>query len=288
VRPFRYVRPRSLEEVTAALAENDGDACVIAGGQSLLLAMKDRQQRPGVLVSLQDVPETRGISYEDDGTLSLGAATTYWKLHTHDLSLGGHAILPTIAGEIADVPVKRMGTVGGALCQADPAFDFSLAAVLGQAELELASGRGRRRLAATDFLRGPLETELAPDEVLTRIYFPASASTVRPGFVKHRLRRFDSAMVSVGCLIDVDDAGCVTGASVACGAVGPVPTRLTAVEEALVGSSVEHDLAAIARGCTSDRLPEERANPMIMSGYKRDVLPALVGRAVAAATNGRV
>jgi carbon-monoxide dehydrogenase medium subunit len=288
VRPFRYVRPTSLDEATAALAENNGDARVIAGGQSLLLAMKDRRERPGVLVSLQDVPETRGISYEDDGTLSLGAATTYWKLHTHDLPAGGHALLPQIVGEVADVPVKRMGTVGGALCQADPAFDFPLAAVLGDAGLELASARGTRRLATADFLRGALETDLASDEVLARIYFPASAATVRSGFVKHRLRRFDSAIVSAGCLLDVDDAGNVTAASVACGSVAPVPKRLPVVEDALVGRNVEEDLAAVARGETAGDLPDERVNPMIMVGYMRDVLPAIVGRAVAAATNGGV
>ncbi|WCB96695.1 Caffeine dehydrogenase subunit beta [Baekduia alba] len=287
MKPFRYVRPGSLEEATAVLAGNAGDACVIAGGQSLLLGMKDRRERPSVLVSLQDVPETRGICYADDGTLTLGAATTYWTLHTHDLPKGAHAILPEIAGDIADVPVRRMGTVGGALCQAEPAFDFPLAAVLGDAELELASSRGTRRLAAADFLHGPRKTDLAPDEVLARIHFPASAPTVRSGFVKHRLRRFDSAIASAGCLIDVDAAGRVVAANVACGAVCPVPTRLTAVEEALVGRGVEEDLAAMARSRASDGLPDELANPMIMAGYKRDVLPVLVYRVVAAATNGR-
>lgn len=287
MRPFRYVRPGSLAEASAALTEGDGEATVIAGGQSLLLAMKDRRARPGVLVSLRDVHEARGISHEDDGTLTLGATTTYWQLYTHRLDSGAHAILPRVAGEIADVPVRRMGTVGGALCQADPAFDFPLAAVLCDAEVELAGGDGARRLPAAEFLRGPFATALEPGEVLARIRFPASAPTVRSAFVKHRLRRFDSAIVSVGCLLDVDDAGQVTGASVACGSVGPVPVRLPAVEDALVGSSLEEDLADLARKRAADGPPEERANPMIMAGYKRDVLPALVGRAVAAATDGR-
>ena len=219
MRPFIYLRPSSVADATGVLANHNGGARVIAGGQTLLLAMKDRLERPSVLVSLQDVPGIRGVGYADDGTLTIGAATTYWQLESSSLLRSNHRLLSTIAGGIADVPVRRMGTVGGALCQADPAFDFPVAAVVSDAELELSSSTGTRRLGISDFLQGAYATGLEPGEVLTKIHFPAPEPSAQTAFVKHRLRRFDSAIVSVACVLSVQD-GKVARARIACGAVG--------------------------------------------------------------------
>lgn len=285
MKPFTYLRPSSVADATGALAEHNGDARVIAGGQTLLLAMKDRLERPSVLVSLQEVPEVRGVSYSDAGTLTLGAATTYWQLETSSLR-GPHRLLSSVAGGIADVPVRRMGTVGGSLCHGDPAFDFPLAAVVSDAELELSSSTGTRTVPVSDFLRGPYTTGLEPGEVLTRIHFPVGDSSVRFGFVKHRLRRFDSAIVSVGCLLSVED-GKVASARIACGAVGPVPLRLRASEKLVTGEEPSDALFEEAGVRGADGIEVATASPVIRQDYKRDVLPAIVARALRAAVNGK-
>jgi carbon-monoxide dehydrogenase medium subunit len=285
MKPFTYLRPSSVADAAGALAQRNGDACVIAGGQTLLLAMKDRLERPSVLVSLQDVPEVRGITYSDDGTLTLGAATTYWQLETSSLT-GSHRLLSTVAAGIADVPVRRMGTVGGALCHADPAFDFPLAAVVSDAELELTSSAGTRKLPVAEFLRGPYTTGLERGELLTSIHFPAADPSERFGFVKHRLRRFDSAIVSVACLLSVGE-GKVTRARIACGAVGPAPVRLTGAEELVVGREPSEALFEEAGVRGADGIELATASPVIRQDYKRDVLPAILARALRAATNGK-
>jgi carbon-monoxide dehydrogenase medium subunit len=288
MRPFTYLRPASVAEATAALEGQIGDARVIAGGQSLLLAMKDRIERPSVLVSLRDVAGVRGVSYAEDGTLEIGAATTYWDVQVADYRTSAHALLSTVVADVADVPVKRMGTVGGALCQADPIFDFPLAAVVSGAEVELASSSGTRRLAVSDFLRGPFTTALEPGEVLTTIRFPAGTAGARTSFVKHRLRRFDPALASVACIITVGDDGRVERARIACGAVGPIPVRVTRCEELLVGNAIDDALAQEAGVQAADAMLEHVGQKMFRQEYRKDVLPALVARALHAAyANGK-
>lgn len=285
MRPFAYLRPSSVAEATDALSAHNGDARVIAGGQTLLLAMKDRVERPKVLVSLQKVPEVRGIAHADDGALTIGAATTYWELETSSLT-GAHRLLSTVAAGVADVPVRRMGTVGGAISHADPVFDFPVAGLLTGGEVELASTAGTRRLALAEFLRGPCVTAREPGEVLTGIHFPAADPDARFAFVKHRLRRFDSAIVSVGCVLSLAD-GKVASARIACGAVGPVPLRLTAVEDAITGREPGEDVFREAGARAAEGVEPATASPVLRRDYKRDVLPAIVARALRTAVNGK-
>ncbi len=289
MKPFTYLRPTTAAEAAAALGEHGDTAAVIAGGQTLLLAMKERLRSPSVLVSLQDVGEARGISYTDDGALAIGAATPYRELRHAELQ-PGHGMLATIASEVGDIPVQRMGTPGGALCFADPVFDFSLGAVAGGAEVELVSASETRTLPASEFLQGSYATALAPGEMLKSIRFPGAGEGARSYFLKHRLRRFDPAIVSVACVLDVGADGRVASASIACGAVGPVPFRATAAEELITGEELTDELAREAGEQTLVGLPPtlSNGNGRFSSDYKRDVLPTLVRRALrAAADDGR-
>jgi len=286
MKPFTYLRPTTVAEATAALAEHGDEAAVIAGGQTLLLAMKERLERPSVLVSLQDVAETRGISYEDDRALTIAAATPYRELRHAELR-PGHGLLSTIASEVGDIPVQRMGTPGGALCFADPVFDFSLGAVAGGAEVELASGAGTRSLPVSEFLQGAYETALAPGELMTAIRFPPGGEAAKSSFVKHRMRRFDAAIVSVACILGIGADGRIESASIALGAVAPVPVRATAAEELVTGEEMSDELAREAGERAVDALSAaaSNGNTRFSSEYKRDVLPTLVARALRAATD---
>jgi CO/xanthine dehydrogenase FAD-binding subunit len=165
-------------------------------------------------------------------------------------------------------------------------FDFPVAALVGDAELELASAAGTRRLPVSEFQRGAYLTGREPAEVLTRIHFPAADPSARSAFVKHRLRRFDSALVSVGCVLSLDD-GKVASARIACGAVGPAPLRLTAAEELIVGQEPSAELFNEAGAKAADGIEIGTSSPVIAQEYKRDVLPTIVARALSAAVNGK-
>jgi carbon-monoxide dehydrogenase medium subunit len=284
MRPFTYVRPTSVAEATGAL---EGDARVIAGGQSLLLAMKERAERPSILVSLRDVPDVRGVTYTGDA-LEIGAATTYWNVQVATYNGSRHSLLPQVVADVADVPVKRMGTVGGALCQADPIFDFPLAAVVSDAEVEIASSSGTRTLPVSEFLVGPFQTALQPGEVLTKIRIAAGGDGARTAFVKHRLRRFDPALVSVACILDVGSDGKIESARIAVGAVGPVPTRVADAESLVTGNALTDELAREAGEKAVAAIADHAGQRMFQQGYRKDVLPALVARALSAAyANGK-
>lgn len=285
MKPFTYVRPTSVAEAAGAL---EGDAKVIAGGQSLLLAMKDRAERPSRLVSLRDVPEVRGVTYADDGTLEIGAATTYWNVQVATVGAGSHSLIPNVVADVADVPVKRMGTVGGSLCQADPIFDFPVAAVVSDAEVEVASSSGSRTLPVAEFLQGPFTTALQPGEVLTKIRIRAGGDGARTAFVKHRLRRFDPALASVACIIEIGDDDRISSARIAVGAVGPKPVRVGEAERLVTGNALTDELALEAGNAAAAEIPDHAGQRMFRQAYRKEVLPTLVARALRAAyANGK-
>lgn len=169
--PVEYVRPGSLEEALAELA--DPDAKAIAGGHSLVPMMKLRLARPSRLVDLAGLG-LRGVAVED-GTIRIGALTTYDEL----LSLGAEVPLPDALRECAeavgDVQVRNAGTVGGALAHGDPASDFAAGAIATMTTLVLRSAQDTREVAAAEFFIGPFMTALRQQELLVELRVPVPA-----------------------------------------------------------------------------------------------------------------
>jgi len=165
---FEYVRPDSVEQALAELA--DPDAKAIAGGHSLLPLMKLRLARPSLLVDLDGL-DLRGVSVDGD-TIRLGALTTYDELLSLDASVPLPAALRDCANAVGDVQVRNAGTVGGGLAHADPASDFAAGAIAVGATLVLQSPAGTREVAAADFFVGPFTTLLKQQELLVELRVP--------------------------------------------------------------------------------------------------------------------
>lgn len=279
MKPFHYVRPSSIDEAVEALAEaRDGDARVIAGGQSLLLAMKDRLRAPATLVSVAGIRDLKDVAYTADGMLRVGAATTYAAIQRAPLR-GAHRLLTSACADIADTPVRQMGTLVGAICEADPRFDMPvLASVLG-AGVELASTAGTRTVPADQFVVGANATVCRPDEIVTALTFPAADAT-GSGFEKLRLRRFDAAIASVGCAVDRGN-GSVESVRIFCGAVRTSPTRASAAEAVVAGRPWSDEVARAAGDAAAHEVEPEPVGGLFGPEYKRQVLPALVRRSLA-------
>ena len=169
--PVEYVRPGSLEEALAALA--DPDAKAIAGGHSLVPMMKLRLARPSLLVDLAGLGLS-GVALED-GTLRIGSLTTYDEL----LSLDGTVPLPDAlrecAAAVGDVQVRNAGTVGGALAHGDPAADLAAGVIATGTALVLRSAGATREVAADAFFLGPFTTALEREEILVELRVPVPA-----------------------------------------------------------------------------------------------------------------
>ena len=171
LREVEYARPSSVAEALTKLAENDG-ARALAGGQTLINVMKARAASPDALVDLNGLEELKGIDLGADGTLSIGAMTTYTEL-IESAEARARPILGQVCAQIADVQVRNRGTIGGNLCSNDPTNHLPpLMAAIG-AELTITGPRGDRTVPAADFFLGVYLTAVAQDELLTRITIPA-------------------------------------------------------------------------------------------------------------------
>jgi carbon-monoxide dehydrogenase medium subunit len=214
LREVAYARPASLAEALDILASDDG-ARALAGGQTLVNVMKMRAGSPDVLVDLADLEELRGIELEADGTLDVGAMTTYTELIE---SSEGRArpILGEVGAQIADVQVRNRGTVGGNVCTNDPTNHLPpLLCALG-AELVVHGRDGERTVPADEFFLGVYLTAVGQGELLKRIRVPAGR---RDGFAAVTLGVDGTCIVSAAAAVD----GHVT---VAIGCVAAVPVLL--------------------------------------------------------------
>ena len=278
MRPFELLRPSSVDEALAALAEHGGDAAPMAGGQSLLLELKERARAPRVVVSLGRLGEL--VGHRNGAGLTIGATTTYRSLAA-DPPAGTYSGLGAVVGDIADRPVRTMATVGGALCQADPRFDLPVVACALDAEVGFRAQTGSRTVPAGEFVVGPGATARRPDELLTEVRFPERGENFRWSFQKIRLRAMDAAMVSVGIALEVRGST-VDGARVVVGACTEIPTRLQAVEEALNGHEANVQLVEEVAKLSGDSVEVvERPWPYLDPAYLRHVVSVLVERGLA-------
>jgi len=191
--PFDYRRPDSLAEALAVLAEAGDEARPLAGGQSLVPLLAMRLARPSLLVDLRRLPELRGIE-AGGGALRVGAMTREAEL---ERASGVPPVVAAALPHVGHFQIRSRGTVGGSLAHMDPAAEWPALALLLDAELEAASVRGRRAIAAADFALGPLTTALAPDELLVSLTVRDAGGPF--GFAEVERRPGDFALVGAAC-----------------------------------------------------------------------------------------
>jgi aerobic carbon-monoxide dehydrogenase medium subunit len=265
---MQYCAPATLEEAFSAL-EGD-DARCLAGGQSLVAMMNLGLVAPARLVSLRRIEALRGIAFQPDGSVRLGAMATHAELAELEPRSAPCALVAQAARVIAYPAVRMWGTIGGSVAHADPAADYPAALVAAGAEVELCSASGMRRVAAERFFLGLFETALEPAEIVTAIVLPPGPAK-GAAYEKLSLVAGDFAIVSVAALLGRE-------ARIAVGGCGAKPISIAGV-----GASDAEALEAgrqLAERC--DAPSDHRAS----AAYRRRVLPELVRRAVRAARQG--
>jgi carbon-monoxide dehydrogenase medium subunit len=264
--PFEYARAGSVDEAIELLGSSE-DAKVLAGGHSLLPLMRVRLARPSLLV---DIGRIGDLSYvrEDGGDVAIGALTCHQDLADDEALRSLCPILSFTAGLIGDPQVRHMGTIGGSVAHADPASDLPTVLVaLGGQVVVRGPGGASRTVAASDFFRGLLEPDLAPNEVVTEIRAPK----VQAGWSYMKFQRRAQDWALVGAAAVRRDGG----AGVALTNMGETPIRAAGVEEALAQGA---DPAAAA-----ERADEGTSPPTDAFGsaeYRRELSKVLVRRAL--------
>src|SRR5262249_2481308 len=165
---FDYFTPATLAEAVSLLGEHSDEAKILAGGHSLIPAMKLRLATPQILI---DIGRIKDLSYirEEGGQIRIGAMTTHYQLEASDRLREICAILPECAAQIGDVQVRNKGTIGGSLAHSDPAADWPAAILALGADLVAVSANGERIIKADDFFIDMLTTALEPGEILREI-----------------------------------------------------------------------------------------------------------------------
>jgi aerobic carbon-monoxide dehydrogenase medium subunit len=185
--PFEYARPTSLAEALALLAAHDGEAKLLAGGQSLVPMLAFRVAAPALLVDLGKLTELRRIAISDAG-VALGAMVRWRDILDDEKLRVAHPLLVTAVAHVAHFQIRNRGTVGGSIAHADPAAELPCVAVTCEADIAVIGQSGARVIAAAEFFHGPLMTALTPDEIITEIRLPPWPKQRRFGFAEFARR----------------------------------------------------------------------------------------------------
>lgn len=274
---FDYAAPKTLKEAVALLGKNP-EAKVLAGGHSLIPMMKFRLASPALLVDLNRLD---GLAYirEEDGWLKIGAMTRESDLDRSDLIHKNYPLLADTAKMIADPLVRNMATVGGNLAHADPANDHPATMLAYGAQVVATGPKGERVIPIDQFFKGPFETALAHDEILTEIRIPAPKPKTGGAYMKVERKVGDFATAAVAAQVTLGANGNCESAGISLTNVGLTPIKAAKAEAALKGQRL--DDANIKRAA---QLASEAAQP---SGdqrgseeYKRALVKTLTVRAL--------
>jgi aerobic carbon-monoxide dehydrogenase medium subunit len=275
---FDYVRASSVDD--AIQQTSDEDAKIIAGGHSLLPAMKLRLSEPGKLVDISRLADLKGISA--NGSLSIGALSTHAEIAGSAAVKSYCAALASACGSVGDHQVRNFGTIGGNIAHADPASDPPTVLVAAGATIHIKGSGGARSVSAEDFFIDLFTTDLETGEIITRIEIP-NLSGSKTGYAKmsHPASRY--AIVGVAVVLNMSGATC-TGARVAVGGATAKAMRSSGAENVLTGSTLDDaTLNSAAQAIQSDISEAIMGDVSYPESYRQAMAGVYLKRAVKAA-----
>jgi carbon-monoxide dehydrogenase medium subunit len=273
--PFEYQRATSVDHALSLLSELGPDARIIAGGHSLLPMMKLRLATPEHLIDINDLTDLAYI-LEEGGEVRIGALTRHRDLLESELLTSRFPIFKDAEQVIADPPVRNRGTIGGALCQADPAEDLSAVCAAVGAKVVIRGPDGERTVPMEEFHRGPYETAVGDDEMLVEVRLPVRTEA-GSAYEKVERRVGDWAVAAAGAAVWMDGPK-IGGAGIALAAVGGEVVARGAID-VVTGNEPSNELFEAA-----GRAAAEGASPVTdqrgTAEYKRHLAQELTTRAL--------
>ena len=242
--PFSYAKAKSLDHAIELLARPDGEARLLAGGQSLIATLNLRLSAPKLLIDLNGIGGLAGIAVKND-MVEIGAMTRHAEAE-RSADIARHAPLIALAlPHIGHAAIRNRGTLGGSIAFADPAAELPACLLALGGEIDIVGPAGKRTVQADDFFKGLFETALGPRDVLTAIRLPAAANDTRVGFAEFSRRHGDYAMVGLAACAQVDGKG-LGDVRLAYFGVGNVPLRAKKAETRLTEGSIDDAVKALA------------------------------------------
>lgn len=274
---FDYHRASSIDEAESLWKENS-DASFLAGGHSLIPAMKLRLSDPGTLVDISGIDDLKGISRDGD-TIRIGALTTHREVGSSDVVKDGCSALSEAAGMIGDPQVRNRGTIGGNVAHADPASDYPGILMALGATIVTSS----RSIVVDDFFTGLFETALNDGEVITEIQVPAIGASSGAAYTKFFNPSSRYAVVGVGALVSKSNGSC---SSCRIGVTGAADHafRASVAEETLQGSNLGDDAVAASAAKVADG-QEMLSDLSASANYRTHLCGVMAKRAIVEAAS---
>ena len=275
---FEYLNPSQISEAIAMLQKHGDEAKILAGGHSLIPAMRLRLSEPGYLIDINGI---EGFDYirEDGGQLRIGALTREAELEESEMIQGKYPLLLDTVKMIADPSVRNMATVGGNLAHGDPGNDHPATMLALRAVVAVEGPNGSREIGIDDFFPDFFTTALEPDEILTEIRIPSPPSGSGGAYLKIERKVGDYAAAAVACQLNIDSTGTIQDIGIGLTNVGSIPIRASSTEELLKGKNPNDNMIEEA-----GRLSAADSEPMDdlrgSAEYKRALVDELTQRAI--------
>lgn len=282
---FEYAVPHSLAEAATLLAEAKGEAKIIAGGQSLLPLMAFRLAAPSLLVDLRKLRDLAAIEVRHDG-VHLGALVRWCDIECDPSLPEHHPLLRAAIDHVAHYQVRHRGTIGGSVAHADPAAELPCVAVTCDGEISIYGKTGARVVKAADFFKGPLHTDLGPDEIVVGLRLPVWKPGRRFSFQEFAKRRGDFALGGIALHFDLDERSKIANPHVGVLGAFESPTRLTAVERLLQGASLDDSTIALAAALARDSV-DPPGDIHASAAYRKSLIGTLLERGLRQAGYGK-
>jgi carbon-monoxide dehydrogenase medium subunit len=248
MRPFDYLRPKSLKEALQ-LKKTIVGAKYISGGTDLIVQIKNRELQPSALISLRSIPELATI--EINGGARIGALATISDIIQHHELCHNYPVLIEAAKRLGSVQIRNVATIGGNLCNCSPSADMALPLLVLEAKVRLQAAKTSREIPLGEFFKGPGESCLSSDEILTDVLLDLPSQKAKATFMKKGRVKTDLAIASLAMLLRMEEGICCK-ARIAAGSVAPIPMRLSKVETLLESTAISKDLVSKAQQLARD------------------------------------
>ncbi|HEY7164830.1 MAG TPA: xanthine dehydrogenase family protein subunit M, partial [Candidatus Binatia bacterium] len=285
--PLEMYQPTTLQEASRLLKENGAGGRFLAGGTDLVIAMKEKGLVPKYIVDLKRVPGLSGIRENSDGSITIGALTTMRETETSALILKKYPFLAQSAAEVGSIQIRNRATVGGNMANATPSADVAPALVALNATAKIVGLAGEKTVPLEEFFRGPGQTIMSADEILTEITIPKTAPELVGEYIKFSPREMmDLAYVGVAVAFNYDDKNKrASQVRIVLGAVAPTPIRARAAEAIVEGKPLTEELADQA-GEEAAKESKPISDVRSSADYRRAMVGAMTKRALLNAAAG--
>ena len=274
---FEYHAPATLEAAIALLAQYQGEARLLAGGQSLVPMMNFRLATPSAIIDLNRIPELAYIRAEA-GTVRIGAMTRHRAIEFSPVVAQHLPLLAEAIKLVAHLPIRSRGTIGGSIAHADPAAELPMVLQALEGEVVARAPGGERVIKAIDFFEGLMTTSLGDDEMIVEVRLPAMAKQAGWAVEEFARRRGDFAIAAIAAVVERAGEHC-RKARLATAGIGEVSTRLTAAEEVLERDGLS-DTAIAAAAAKAAELVSPLSDQQSSAEYRRHLTGVLTERAL--------